>query len=74
MTISAGGASLVDYAGTVAGPARSEIGDAEFNKYSPMLIQVIRNLAPNKQTFFGDVRVVGPNGRVVAIGSWKLLR
>ncbi len=27
------GISLVDYAATVAGPARSEIGDAEFNKY-----------------------------------------
>ena len=27
------GVSLVDYAATVAGPARSEIGDAEFNKY-----------------------------------------
>jgi prepilin-type N-terminal cleavage/methylation domain-containing protein/prepilin-type processing-associated H-X9-DG protein len=25
--------ALVDYAGTVAGPVRSEIGDAEFNKY-----------------------------------------
>ncbi|MCI0332772.1 MAG: DUF1559 domain-containing protein [Planctomycetes bacterium] len=27
------GASLVDYAGTVAGPSRSEVGDTEFNKY-----------------------------------------
>jgi prepilin-type processing-associated H-X9-DG protein len=27
------GISLVDYAATVAGPARSEIGDAEFNKF-----------------------------------------
>jgi prepilin-type N-terminal cleavage/methylation domain-containing protein/prepilin-type processing-associated H-X9-DG protein len=27
------GRSLVDYAASVAGPARSEIGDAEFNKY-----------------------------------------
>lgn len=27
------GASLVDYAATVAGPARSEVGDATFNKY-----------------------------------------
>jgi prepilin-type N-terminal cleavage/methylation domain-containing protein/prepilin-type processing-associated H-X9-DG protein len=27
------GVSLVDYAATVAGPSRSEIGDTEFNKY-----------------------------------------
>ncbi len=27
------GPSLVDYAATVAGPSRSEVGDAEFNKY-----------------------------------------
>jgi prepilin-type N-terminal cleavage/methylation domain-containing protein/prepilin-type processing-associated H-X9-DG protein len=30
---SANGGSLVDYAGATAGPSRSEIGDAEFNKY-----------------------------------------
>jgi prepilin-type N-terminal cleavage/methylation domain-containing protein/prepilin-type processing-associated H-X9-DG protein len=33
VTITSSGASLVDYAGVVAGPSRSDVGDAEFSQY-----------------------------------------
>ena len=46
-----GGGSLVDYAGVTAGPSRSEIGDAEFNKY-------VADTAPTYTEFTTDQEAI----------------
>lgn len=62
MTFSNEGRALVDYAATVGGPARSEIGETEFNKYVNDQGPLFPQFSSKQDDIFWGCPGAGPGG------------